>query len=487
MSRDVPGRRRSETSTLQDGRVDTATSDERQDRDAVSLWDPALKGERKSFWKSWGLGFLFTNLFMWACLPVYWGSYFRQPQNLYRLTVGLIDLDSPGATAAGETAVLGPALLQAPSKLPGRNNLGFIQLDNTQFDISSATGGQPRGVDVHQWAFDAVHDEDYFGVIIANANATVAALSAYQTVTGGARANYVGEGALTMYYNEGRNFETVDQWVAPRMTSFINDYVLGAAATSFLLLVSDRLSSLSDAQFATINSEALATVISKPFAPATWNIRPISQFAAIPATSVGMLYLLIFTCSMFWNNARGPFESKIIVRDLVILRIVIPVTIYVFISLWISLVTMAFRVSFNQFYGRGGFPIFWGSNFLTMWALGMPMEIALTFLGPRYTAFFLIWWIIMNVSVAFLDIADMDHFYSYGFVAPVWQAVQNGKAVIFGTKGRFGQNFGVLAAWVVCGTIGLILTVLYTRKRAVRKQEQEREQRLREKADGKPQ
>lgn len=111
---------------------------------------------------------------------------------------------------------------------------------------------------------------------------------------------------------------------------------------------------------------------------------------------------------MFWNNARGNFESKIIVRDLVILRVVVPVTIYVFISLWISLVTMAFRVSFNQFYGKGGFPIFWGSNFLTMWAvsyfilytscaltehllvarqLGMPMEIALTFLGPRYTAF----------------------------------------------------------------------------------------------------
>lgn len=162
-------------------------------------------------------------------------SYFRQPQNLYRLTVGLIDLDTPGANAAGETAVLGPALLQAPSRLPGRNNLGFIQLDNTQFDISAATGGEPRGVDVHEWAYEAVHNEDYFGVIIglcfvsfpsgrpccaseaenllpyghaANANATVAALSAYQTVVSGGQTNYVGEGALTMYYEEGRNFET---------------------------------------------------------------------------------------------------------------------------------------------------------------------------------------------------------------------------------------------------------------------------------------
>ncbi|GAA5986447.1 hypothetical protein JCM10908_003758 [Rhodotorula pacifica] len=481
-----PEGRRSEGSTLHEN---SQGAKQQHDRDAISLWDPALKGERKAFIKSWAIGFLLTNVFMWGFLPVYWGSYFRQPQNLYRLTVGLIDLDTPGASAAGETAVLGPALLQAPSQLPGRNNLGFVQLDNTRFDISSATGGQQRGIDVHQWASDAVLNEDYFGVIIANANATVAALSAYQTVVGGGQANYMAEGALTMYYEEGRNFETVDQWVAPRMNSFLSNYVLGTAATSFLSLISNRIGGLSDAQLAAVNSTALASVISKPFAQATWNLRPISQFAGIPATSVGMLYLLIFTyfCSMFWNNARGSFESKIILRDLIILRVIVPVVIYFFISLWVSLVTLAFRVSFNQFHGKGGFPIFWGSNFLTMWALGMPMEIALSFLGPRYTAFFLIAWVILNVSVAFLDLADMDHFYSYGFVMPVYQAVQNGKAVIFGTKSRFGQYFGVLTAWVVCGTIGLILTIMFIRKRTIKKQEREREQKAHEKAHGKAQ
>lgn len=80
-------------------------------------------------------------------------------------------------------------------------------------------------------------NEDYFGVIIgafsshpltetwrdgqassvsdyclsflpANANATVAALDAYNTVIGGGTTQYVAEGALSMYYAEGRNFET---------------------------------------------------------------------------------------------------------------------------------------------------------------------------------------------------------------------------------------------------------------------------------------
>jgi hypothetical protein len=44
--------------------------------------------------------------------------------------------------------------------------------------------------------------------LAANANATVAALSAYQTVVEGGESNYVAEGALSMYYEEGRNFET---------------------------------------------------------------------------------------------------------------------------------------------------------------------------------------------------------------------------------------------------------------------------------------
>lgn len=90
------------------------------------------------------------------------------------------------------------------------------------------------------------------------------------------------------------------------------------------------------------------------------------------------------SCSMFWNNARSSFESKIVVRDLILLRVVVPVVIYLFISLWISLVTMAFRVSFNQFYGKGGFPIFWGSNFLAMWAVSCSLTgfaaLAATFL-----------------------------------------------------------------------------------------------------------
>lgn len=93
--------------------------------------------------------------------------------------------------------------------------------------------------------------------------------------------------------------------------------------------------------------------------------------------------------SLFAFNARQPLESKLTLSSLLAVRLVVPIIQYVFISLWISLVTLAFGVSFSRYFSGGsGFPLFWLSNFLAQWAAGMPMEIALSLLGPRYTAFF---------------------------------------------------------------------------------------------------
>ncbi|GAA5970617.1 hypothetical protein JCM11641_007371 [Rhodosporidiobolus odoratus] len=484
----VRERSNGEEETLHDGSGSEGGTKKRPGPRQVSLFAPELAEERWGFFKSWAWMLFLVTIAMFAFLPIYWGAYFRQAQNLYRLTVGLIDLDTPGATAMGRTAVVGPSLLAASAQLPG-HHLGFVQLDSSAYDISNVTGAEPRGINVYDWAEKAVVNEDYFGIIIANPNATVAAVNAYEQLAGGAQSVlYEGSGALTMYYVEGRNFETEDQWVAPGMTSLINRQVVGDAGSALVAQLSPRLGGLTQAQYSAINQTALSSVLSRPFSYSQWNLRPIDQFAAIPATSVGMLYLLIFTyfVSLFWNNARMAvqLEQKLRLKDLVILRLTVPVFQYIFISLWISLVTLAFHVSFNRWWGHGGFPLFWASNFLCQWALGMYMEIALSLLGPKYTAFFLIFWVITNVSVAFIDLADMDHFYSYGFIMPVFQAVQVGKSIIFGTKSRMGQYFGINIAWAFVGSLLLAATTVFKRKQEIKKKEQEEMQEKEKKGQG---
>ncbi|BGP39168.1 hypothetical protein JCM10450v2_003122 [Rhodotorula kratochvilovae] len=473
-------RAHSDGSTLHEGRS-AHSHGPRQ----VSLWDDTLREARTAFLKSAALGIALTTLCMFCVLPIYWGSYFRMPQNLYRLTVGLIDLDSPGAAATGRTPVLGPALTSAPSRITYEYRLGYQVLDSTPFDISEATGGAPRGLDVHKWASEAVLNEDHFAVIIANANATTAAVSAFEQLIGGTQAvSYAGQGALSLYYSEGRNFETMDQWVVPDVTRVINDYIVNSAASSLVAQLAPRLGALSDAEYSAVNQTALSSILARPFSQATWNLRPVDQFAGIPATTVGMLYLLVFTyfVSLFSSIARQPIENKLRLPDLLALRILVPVVQYIFISLWISLVTLAFKVSFERFFGAGGFPLFWLSNFLAQWGAGMPMEIALSFLGPKYTAFFLILWIILNVSVVFYDLANIDHFYSYGFITPIYQAVQNGKTIIFGTKRRFGQYYGIEVAWALGGTVALAAVVVFQRRKAEREKREEEARRKEGKA-----
>ncbi|GAA5967376.1 hypothetical protein JCM3765_000506 [Sporobolomyces pararoseus] len=460
----VATRRNSSGSTLHNSREETQDGPT-----SVSLFSSELKGPRTSFLKAALWGLFCTTLAMYAFLPIYWGAYYRQSQNLKRLTIALVDLDTPGAQAAGLNPTIGPALLRGPSLIKEKYHLEYLEVDNTQFDISSATGGVQRGVDVHEWALKSAHNEDYFGIIVANANATVAASSAFDSIVGGnANVQYSGSGALSLYINEGRNILTYDQWVTPGMTYFLKTYVLGNAATSLSQLLLPRLNANSQ-----LNPTALSTVIANPFTYSEWNVGPIANYAGIPASTVGLLYLLIFTYffSIYFSQARAALEPKLKLKSLIALRLISPPAFYVFLSLWVSLVSIAFQVPFNLFWGKGGFPLFWLSNWATMYALGLCMEVALTMLGPKYTAFFLIFWAIINVSVAFIDVADQSHFYSYAFIIPVFQAVQVSKAIMFGTKQRFLQAFAVDAAWIVFGNIGLVLATTFKRKQAIKEKE----------------
>jgi hypothetical protein len=141
---------------------------------AISLFSSEIKAARNSFFKAALWGLFCTTICLFAALPIYWGAYYRQSQNLYRLTIGLVDLDTPGAQAAGLNPTLGPALLRGPSLIQEKYHLEYITIDNTQFDISAATGGTQRGVDVHKWAQKVVHNEDYFGLIVGEHRKIVA-------------------------------------------------------------------------------------------------------------------------------------------------------------------------------------------------------------------------------------------------------------------------------------------------------------------------
>lgn len=86
-------------------------------------------------------------------------------------------------------------------------------------------------------------------------------------------------------------------------------------------------------------------------------------------------------------------------RAYITYRLVCPMLLYFIISFFFAMINLPFKVHFGAHYTYGGgFFLWWWSLYLGMSAVGLATEFAITILGPRFMAFFLIPLIIVNVS-----------------------------------------------------------------------------------------
>jgi len=112
------------------------------------------------------------------------GSYYLQIDRADHFTVELIDLDSE-ASPAGSThpAILGPAVYTAvQNSLQSKPHLGWFASDPTTLQSFQITQ-DGRGRDAFEYATTRVNDQDVWGVVIINANATS---GAWNGITSGA-------------------------------------------------------------------------------------------------------------------------------------------------------------------------------------------------------------------------------------------------------------------------------------------------------------
>ena len=227
------------------------------------------------------------------------------------------------------------------------------------------------------------------------------------------------------------------------------------------------------------------------------NLRPFDPPGAIPTISIGLIYLIII--AFFSFTFFIPTHLKFITPNplsphpplkfgqLVFYRWLATITAYFFLSLSYSLVSLAFRIPFSNKipqsltsslapntplttggwpatepilngnpYGHGTWPLYFLLNFFGMSALGLTCENMAMFLSALsplpYSALFLIWWVITNVSTGFYALELASDFYRWGYAWPLRHIVMGSKTLVFGTRNELGLNFGVLIAWVVVGS-----------------------------------
>lgn len=279
-----------------------------------------------------------------------------------------------------------------------------------------------------------------------------------------ADASYNTTQAMTAYLTSGRNENIYRSVITPQVTSILTNI-----SYTFALSSSPSLASRPD--ISTLLQIAPLLVI-RPLAFTIDDLRPFNVPVASAVDYVGLIYLLILafvlTNQLLAARIESGFEKRLRLGPLILIRLLWPVTLYFFISLMYSLLSLAFGVPFSRNFGHAGFVIYWMMSWCSMSALGLALESMITILTLKFIPIFLILWIISNVSVAFYPIEILPAVFRYGFAMPFYNVSSTVRAIIFGTKNQIGLNFGVQFSWIVISCITLPIFQWLVRRRQIK-------------------
>ncbi|QRW15611.1 nitrosoguanidine resistance protein SNG1 [Rhizoctonia solani] len=313
---------------------------------------------------------------------------------------------------------------------------------------------------------EAVLDEQAWGAVVVNAGATARLAAARAS----GDSSYNPASAVTFYYAQARNEQATGSYVNPLTTAALTQILQQFNARS----TASYLGSISG------NATALQALTAAPqtLSGVWWttnNLRPYNAPVATAIMLVGQIYLCIFAFIMTMSNdaARGILGPFLKLRSYLYLRILVPLGLYLPLSLAFAMVSLPFHAPFGAKYSyAGGFFLYFLYTYMGMTALGLATEAMVTILTPRFMAFFLIPLIISNVSVATLPFDLQPWFYKYGYGFPIFNNTTAVRTILFNTKNHLGRSAGVIIAWIVLSSITLPLFTIIMRRRDERAHKQ---------------
>ncbi|KAJ7275932.1 hypothetical protein C8J57DRAFT_1177506 [Mycena rebaudengoi] len=397
---------------------------------------PAAAASRAIYFKTLGGGVAALSILIFAVCSIYWGSLWKSPG--HPLPGWIVDFDG---------GFIGQGVTEALSGIdPGVNGIAWEVVPATQF---------PGGIAQLEAAL--VQEETWVAVAISP-GATSTLMGAIST----ADASYNGSFAVTFMGVEARNENSF------RILRSIAGAQLEAISQQFALQGAQNLSSAPN--LAALLSTA-PQIVTRPVSYTVYNARPFDIPVATAITLVGLIYLLILSffvvaISAGAREASG-IEQRLTLSSLLRVRLVSSCGSYFFISLFYALLSLAFKVSFDRRFGRAGFVVFWMLNWLGMTACGLALEAMITILTIRFIPFFLLPWIITNISVSIFPIPVLPGIFGYGYAAPFYNISRAVRTIVFGTKNTVGLNFGILIAWIALSCLTMSLFQWLMRRKAI--------------------
>ncbi|PPQ93065.1 hypothetical protein CVT25_011941 [Psilocybe cyanescens] len=312
---------------------------------------------------------------------------------------------------------------------------------------------------------EAVQENGAWVAVVVNADAT----SRLESSVANPNASYNGAEAITIYGNEARNENAYRNILRPSVEASVH-----ATQLAFAVQFAESISSNSN--IASILATSPQTIVN-PISFTTVNLVPFSQPVAIAALSTGLIFVLIMSyfVVMIANGARqaSGLLRLLSLKSLIALRLGTSFIAYFFLAASIfifdliySFVNLAFKLDLGHKFGHAGFVLFWIVSWIYMLAVGLALESLITVM-KQFVPFFLIIWIVINVSANSYPIEVLPKIFHYGYATPFYNLSKAIRTIVFGTKNTLGLNIGVLLAWALISCATLVGLQWFVRQKDV--------------------
>ncbi|KAJ3390562.1 hypothetical protein HDU92_000401 [Lobulomyces angularis] len=390
-------------------------------------------------WKKVGIFWIALTILFWGLISLYLGSTYNPTFYQNQISIVVVNFDTGKmlgeAFRQSTLAHIGGTPQQSP--LVASDHLGATGSIQAGWKLISADQylGDPQKV------IESVRKGDFWGAIMINPGATDTLNKAAENPG----SPYDPKNALTIVYDEGRNPNTVADFVVRPMRTLANEFQATFSQQWIIQLATGN-------QSAKLPNLALKSphVLS---VPASWNEINISNtnsnsaFVTFAGLTIGLLLLIVFTFAAVTIiiDITEEFSVDLNGSTMVSLRLRLAFFYTTTMSLFYSLAMAAFKGSFTP----GSWFGFWALHFLhlTVHALTFLTSSVIASAALQAPLFLLV--LVVNIIAGFGTTELANPFYMWQSVMPMHQAVQGSRTLLFGGFPFLGNNFGMLVGWIV--------------------------------------
>ncbi|VEU22728.1 DEKNAAC103780 [Brettanomyces naardenensis] len=407
-----------------DGEIVHAHKTAPDDTPKEGFWARSNQNLRLDLLRQWIIIILILATYIFAVFSIYWGSMYRRDSRLVNLKV-LVVVEND---RAGEITSTILKTIDSPSVKP-------------------LAGWTVRNYTSEQQVINLVHTEKYWGSIyVTGSNVSEELIADFQN---GSSLNT--STLIRSYYESARDPVGISSYTKPALLQ-AGEVFRTIWQTQVYPKILANLSS--DQLIALKNSSLLATIPEIQYTDGN----PVTSPILTAPLQVGLLYLVIisFFQIMWFMKINGTVANMVKPVSYILYRVILIQANCLILSLAYTCLNRAFQIDLQRSW-TGGFAVLWMVSYLAMSACagaGENVVLICTATIPPLAGFWVLFFIILNISATFSPIELCPEVYRFAYAMPIKNAYELMKMVFLNTyRGSLGRYIGVLVAWLVVNSL----------------------------------